>query len=79
MNMRMKTNIMKWMCLLAAPVALIACNTEVEHDVPAVDAPVLVYIHAKKLRRLLRLRSLDTKKNYIAMKTVTLNRLEPHT
>ena len=39
----MKTNIMKWMCLLAAPVALIACNTEVEHDVPAVDAPVLVY------------------------------------
>ena len=43
MNIRMKTNIMKWMCLLAAPVALIACNTEVEHDVPAVDAPVLVY------------------------------------
>ena len=40
---------------------------------------LLVYIHAKKLRRLLRLRSLDTKKNYIAMKTVTLNILEPHT
>lgn len=33
---------MKWMWALAAPVALIACNTDVEHDVPAVDAPVLV-------------------------------------
>lgn len=43
MNIRMKTNIMKWMWALAAPVALIACNTDVEHDVPAVDAPVLVY------------------------------------
>lgn len=43
MNIRMKTSIMKWMWALAAPVALIACNTDVEHDVPAVDAPVLVY------------------------------------
>ena len=37
MNIRMKTSIMKWMWALAAPVALIACNTDVEHNVPAVD------------------------------------------
>ena len=56
MNIRMKTNIMKWMWALAAPVALIACNTDVEHDVPAVDAPVLVYASLAEVQRI-RLKS----------------------
>ena len=34
---------MKWMLALAVSVSFTACNTDVEHEIPAVDAPALVY------------------------------------
>ncbi|WP_418698657.1 glycosyl hydrolase [Bacteroides sp.] len=51
----MKTLNIKWMLTLAVAFAFAACDTDVEHDIPAVDAPVLVSttpeVGASKVKR----------------------------
>ena len=37
----MKLN-MKWILMLVAVFAFVACDTDMNYDIPAVDAPVLV-------------------------------------
>ncbi|WP_300724819.1 glycosyl hydrolase [uncultured Bacteroides sp.] len=40
----MKLNSLKWMFALAVPFMFTACDDDVEHDIPAVDAPVVVSV-----------------------------------
>jgi mannan endo-1,4-beta-mannosidase len=51
----MKTLNIKWMLTLAVAFAFAACDTDVKHDIPAVDAPVLVSttpeVGASKVKR----------------------------